>query len=167
MRMDRLTTTAQQALAEAQTSAAGRQHAEVGGLHVLAALISDRAGPAGAVLGKIGVEPMRLAQVLEAELSREATVSSGAGNAGRAVVELLGKADAEARRMGDAYVSSEHLLLALADVGGKAKDILSTLGADKSRLEKAVKEIRAASGRAEHHGPERREQFRSAQEVRD
>jgi ATP-dependent Clp protease ATP-binding subunit ClpB len=144
--MDRLTTTAQQALAEAQTSAAGRQHAEVGGLHILAALLSDRTGPAGAVLSKVGVEPMRLSQVVEAELSRQATVSSGAGSAGRAVVELLGRADAEARRMGDAYVSSEHLLLALADVGGKAKDILSTLGADKSRLEKAIKEIRAVSG---------------------
>jgi len=146
MRMDRLTTAAQQVLADAQTGAAGRSHAEVTGLHVLSALLDDRAGPGFAVLGRAGVEPLRVKQVVEAELGRQATTSSGAGNTGRAIVEILGKADAEAKKMGDAFVSTEHLLLALADAAGPAREILSTLGITRARIEKAVADIRASSG---------------------
>jgi ATP-dependent Clp protease ATP-binding subunit ClpB len=146
MRMDRLTTAAQQVLADAQTGAAGRSHAEVTGLHILSAMLDDRAGPGFAVLGRAGVEPLRVKQVVEAELGRQATTSSGAGNTGRAIVEILGKADAEAKKMGDAFVSTEHLLLALADVAGPARDLLSTLGITRARIEKSVADIRASSG---------------------
>ncbi|MCC6950233.1 MAG: AAA family ATPase [Phycisphaerales bacterium] len=146
MRMDRFTTTAQQALADAQTAAMGRGHPEVTGLHLLAALLSDKNGAGWSTLSKAGVEPARVAQVAEAELSRLPTTSSGAGSTGRAVMEILAKADAGAKGMGDSYVSSEHLLLALAQTPGQARDVLEAAGLNKSRIEQAVKAIRAASG---------------------
>ncbi len=149
MRPDRLTTTAQQALADAQSDAMGRQHAEVGGLHVLAALVGDASSPASSMLTKVGLEPRRVLQAAQGELSRLPTVSGAAPVGGRALMEILTRADAEAKRLGDAYVSSEHLLLALAEVNGssgQAKQLLATLGATKPRLEEAMKAIRKASG---------------------
>jgi ATP-dependent Clp protease ATP-binding subunit ClpB len=146
MRPDRLTTIAQQALAEAQGDASGRGNPEVNGLHVLAALLADQSSPAWSVLVRAGVDAGRVASITEGELERLPKTSSGAGTAGRALVEIMNRADGEARRMGDEYVSSEHLLLALAEVGGPAKEVLSVNAANKKTLEKAVKEIRAASG---------------------
>ncbi|GJQ28989.1 MAG: chaperone protein ClpB [Phycisphaerae bacterium] len=146
MRPDRLTVTAQQALTDAQSDAMTRGNPEVGGLHILAALVKDRAGPGWAVLSKAGVEPSRVAQVVDAELSRLPRASGNAAAAGRQVMDILAKAEAESKRLGDAYVSSEHLLLALAEAATPAKEVLSTLGVSKGRVEAAVKEIRKASG---------------------
>ncbi len=149
MRPDRLTTTAQQALADAQGDAMSRQHAEVGGLHILSALVSDASSPASSMLAKIGLEPRRALQAVQGELSRLPTVSGAAPMGGRALMEILTRADAEAKRLGDAYVSSEHLLLALAEVNGssgQARQLLTTLGATRPRLEEAMKAIRKASG---------------------
>ncbi|MAY74445.1 MAG: type VI secretion system ATPase TssH [Phycisphaerae bacterium] len=146
MRMDRLTTLAQQALAEAQTTAAGRSHPEVNGLHVLAALIGERGSAAWGVLEKSGARPEQVAGAVNAELDRLPTTSSGAGSPGRAVVEILGKADQAAQKMGDSYVSSEHLLLAVAQVGGPAKQILDTFGVGEKPITDAINQIREASG---------------------
>ncbi len=146
MRPDRLTNTAQQVLADAQREAASRGHAEVGGLHILGALVKDRAGPGWSILQRAGVEPMRVGQVVQAETGRLPTTSSNAGVPGRQILDLVTKAEQESTRLGDAYMSSEHLLLALCDAATPAKDVLGTLGVSKARLEKAVKEIRAASG---------------------
>jgi ATP-dependent Clp protease ATP-binding subunit ClpB len=146
MRPDRMTTAAQQALADAQSLASTRSNPEVGALHVLAAMLSDRNGPAWSVLTKVGADPARVAQLVDAEVSRLPSTSSGAGSAGRSIMELLNKADAEAKRMGDAYVSSEHLLLGMSEVGGPARDVLAAVGVNHKRLEEAVKAIRHASG---------------------
>ncbi|MGE3106956.1 MAG: ATP-dependent Clp protease ATP-binding subunit [Phycisphaerales bacterium] len=149
MRTDRLTTLAQQTLAEAQQDALSRGNPEVTGLHVLGAMLSDRGGTAWSILGKAmdvegGVE--RIASMTDSELGRLATTSSGAGSTGRAMMELLTRADAEAKRLGDSYISTEHLLLALAEVGGQAKELLSLNAVDKKRVERAVKQVRESSG---------------------
>jgi ATP-dependent Clp protease ATP-binding subunit ClpB len=144
--MDRFTTAAQQALADAQSSAMAASHAEITGLHVLAALLSDRQGPAWSILAKAGADTGRAASVAASELSCQPRVSAGAGATGRALAELLAKADAEARRMNDQYVSAEHLLLALAEVAGPAREVLSVAGLSRKALEGAVKSIREASG---------------------
>ncbi|MBC7772458.1 MAG: AAA family ATPase, partial [Pyrinomonadaceae bacterium] len=149
MRTDRLTTLAQQTLADSQQDAMSRGNPEVIGLHVLGAMLSDRSGTAWSILSKAmsvegGVE--RIASIVDTELGRLPKASSGAGNTGRAIMELLTKADAEAKKMGDAYVSTEHLLLSLADVPGQAKDLLALNAVDKRRIEQAVKQIRESSG---------------------
>ncbi|MBL8759209.1 MAG: AAA family ATPase [Phycisphaerae bacterium] len=148
MRQDRFTTLAQQALADAQTDAMGRNHAEMTGLHVLAALLKDRSGPAWSILTKAGADATRAASIADGEVKRLPTVSGSTspGQGGRALMEVLAKADAAAKAMSDEYVSIEHLLLALAEVNGPAKEVLSVSGADRKRLEAAVKAIRQASG---------------------
>ncbi len=146
MNPDRFTTAAQQVLSDAQSEALRRGHPEVVGLHLMASMIRDKGSAVSSILGKIGVDAARVRQVVETELSRLPTTSSNAGATGRSLMELLAKADAESRRLGDSYISSEHLMLAAADVAGGAKDVLSLLGISKSRLEEAVKAIRKASG---------------------
>jgi ATP-dependent Clp protease ATP-binding subunit ClpB len=146
MQPDKLTTTAQQALADAQRTAMGRNHPEVGGLHVLGALVDDKAGPVAAILGKAGIDAARVRQIVESELGRIPTTSSGAGTTGREIVEILAKAEAESKQLKDSYISSEHLLLALAAVKGKAREVLDTLGVQRKHLADAIAQLRKASG---------------------
>ncbi len=146
MRSDRLTSVAQQALAEAQSDAAGRSNPEVGGLHVLRAMLSDEGGPARAILERSGADARRILSIVESELGRLPKTSSGAGTPGRELMEIVNKGEAEARRLGDEYVSSEHLLLALTEAGGPAKDVLSVNAVDRKHVEQAMKDIRKASG---------------------
>ncbi len=146
MRMDRFTTAAQQALADAQSDAMGRSNPEVLGLHLLGALLADAHGPARAILARAGANADRAAQICVTEAARLPTVSGGAAGTGRALVEVLSKADALAKQMGDSVVSVEHLLLALVEVPGPAKEVLSVSGTTRAALEAAVKQIRAASG---------------------
>ncbi len=146
MRPDRLTSVAQQALAEAQSDAAGRSNPEVGGLHVLRALLSDESGPARAILERSGADARRILSIVESELGRLPKTSSGAGTPGRELMDIVNKGEAEARRLGDEYVSSEHLLLALTEAGGPAKDVLSVNAVDRKHVEQAIKDIRKASG---------------------
>ncbi|MEM0983656.1 MAG: AAA family ATPase [Planctomycetota bacterium] len=146
MRPDRFTTIAQQALADAQSAAVQRQHPEVGSLHLLAALTAERGGPVWSILEKSGVEPARVNQIAEAELSRLPTTSSGAGSTGRELMELLASADTAAKDLGDSYVSSEHLLLAIAADKSKGQELLTTLGVQPRHLKDAIEQIRKASG---------------------
>ena len=109
-------------------------------------MIRDKGSSGSSILAKAGVDATRVRQVVETELGRLPTTSSNAGATGRSLMELLAKADGEARRLGDSYISSEHLMLAAAEVAGAARDVLSLLGISKSRLEESVKAIRKASG---------------------
>ncbi len=147
MRPDRFTTLAQQALADAQADAMSRQNPEVTGLHLLAAMLKEKGGSAWSLIDKVAGNAARVAQLVETELGRLPTTSSGAGQAGRALMDILGRAEQETKKLGDSFISTEHLLLALADASGPAKDLLSTVGgADRKRLEQAIKQVREASG---------------------
>ncbi|MBL0921733.1 MAG: ATP-dependent chaperone ClpB [Phycisphaerales bacterium] len=152
MRMDRFTTLAQQALADAQAAAVEREHAEVGPLHLLYALLSDAGGAgssggvAGSILSKIGLDPQRVRAVVEAELKRQPRVSGASPQGGRRLMETLSVADKEAKALSDAYVSTEHFLLALSEQPSDAKEALSAVGVTRARVAEAIKQIRAASG---------------------
>ncbi|MEA5486604.1 ATP-dependent chaperone ClpB [Pseudanabaena sp. CCNP1317] len=146
MRPDRFTTLAQQALADAQGLALERQAAEVSPMHLLSALLSERGGTGASIVAKAGVQPERVTQVVDAELSRMPKVSGTPPQPGRAMLSILQKADADAREMGDAYVSTEHLLLALSEVATDAKQALSVVGLSHKRLMDSIKAVRAASG---------------------
>jgi len=145
MQMDRFTTAAQDALAGAQTAASAARHPEVGGLHLLASMLEDKNGPTAGIVGRLG-SPERLISVVEGELGRLPTTSSGGGQAGRAMLEILGKGEAEAKSMGDQFVSTEHLLLALTQVGGAAKDALQVSGLTEGGVRDTIRAIREASG---------------------
>ncbi len=151
MRMDRFTTLAQEALASAQSIAVARSHAELTPLHVLAALLEDTSAIAGSILSRAGVDAGRVAEIAASELSRLPTVSPSGGAAAvpqtsPALLGVLKEAEKEARNLNDAYVSTEHLLLALAEVRSDAKEVLSVAGLDRHGLLAAVRSLREASG---------------------
>ena len=122
------------------------QHSEIGTLHLLSALLADPKGPAGAILAKAGLDAARVKQATDAALARMPRAQGTTPNTGRELVEALGAAERAAQKMKDAYASCEHLLMACAETRGGAKEVLSLVGADASKLERAVAEIRKASG---------------------
>ena len=146
MRMDKLTTLAQQALAQAQQTAMGKGNPEVGSLHVLDALIDDQRGPVVAILKKIGAPVEQLAKIVKSEIERLPKTSSGAGSSGREIMEILAKADQAAEQMKDEFISCEHLLLGLTQGTGPTLEVLRVHHVDTKTAKDAIGAIRDASG---------------------
>ena len=145
MRLDRLTVKAQEAIAAAQGVASERGHAAIAPLHLLEALIGQEGGIVAPLLEKVGVPAARVAEVVDAELSRQPSQSAQAGLAmSPDLAEVLNRAEAEAKSLGDEYTSTEHMMVALAEVASPAKEVLSTLGVDKDRILVAMKDIRGS-----------------------
>ena len=143
MNMDRFTTKVQEALAGAQMRAQSAGHSQVEGLHLLAAMLDDPSSVATTLIQRVGVDPSRVASIADSELKRKPTVS-GAGNVAMArdLGEIIGKAQKEAADLKDQYVSTEHLLLGLAEAKGDAKEVLSTLGVARKDLLEAIRQLR-------------------------
>ena len=119
---NRLTQKSQEALHDAQTKALRFGHTEVDGEHLLLALLDQPEGIAPRLLAQAGADPDRLRTALEAELARRPRVTGPGVNPGEIRVtqrldRLLDRADQEARRLTDDYVSVEHLLMALLAEG--------------------------------------------------
>ena len=147
MRFDRFTTLAQEAVAAAQSSAAAAGHPDISPLHLLSAMIAEKNSSTASLLQKAGFDPSRVREVAQAQLRRLPTVQGGSGaNASRELSEVFAVAERDALKMKDAYVSSEHLMLALTAVKSDAKEVLATLGVDRARVLAAVEAIRKASG---------------------
>ncbi|MCA9296264.1 MAG: ATP-dependent chaperone ClpB, partial [Phycisphaerales bacterium] len=149
MRMDRFTTLAQQTLSDAQALASSRSHAELQPLHVLVAMLNDTQGIARSIFEKAGVQPAPIMSVAEAELKRLPSVSGGdaAGmTPSRDFMQMMNVAEQESKALGDSYVSTEHILLALSESKSSAKEVLQVSGVRRDALMNAVKALRAASG---------------------
>ena len=155
IRPENLTVRAQEALSQAQRRANDGQHAEVGPLHLLAGLLDeDQGGVIVPVLEKVGGHVQRLRQITESELGRLPKVSgAGVPVAGTAVVNILLVAEKEAKQLKDEYISTEHLLLALAKVKGEAKEALSVCGVTPEGILQALKQTRG-SARVTDQNPE-------------
>src|SRR5215471_932887 len=116
MQMDRLTIKSQEALQEAQRIAHGFSHQEIDGEHLLLALVGQADSLIPALLEKIGVPPSRLKPELERELSgrhKVQGISSGDLFLSSSMKKVLDAAQAEAGKLKDDYISTEHLLLGL------------------------------------------------------
>ena len=146
MQIDRFTTLAQEALANAQGLAVRASNPEITPLHLLAALLEAQDGVASSILDRIGIDGRRVLEITEASLSRIPTVKGAGVQTSQAFGQVLATAESDARAMKDQYVSTEHLLLSLAETPSDAKEALSTCGADKGNIKKAIEEIRKASG---------------------
>ena len=148
MRMDRFTTLAQEILSSAQSLAMGKGHAEMTPLHMLVAMLDSADSFAHSVLEKAGFDSARIEQVANSVLNRKPTISGTAGQpqASPTVMQVLNAADKEASAMKDSYISTEHLLLALAEVESDAKEVLSVSGVDRKKLLKAIQSMRESSG---------------------
>src|SRR2546430_8158770 len=144
-RFDRLTIKAQEALAEAQKLAEKAGHQQLDVEHLALALVRQREGLTQSLLNKLGADPAVLARELEQELKKIPQVSgSGAGQVTitARLNEVFSAAEQEAERFKDEYLSTEHLLLAIAEAGGAAAGIFKRQGVSKDRLYAALTSIR-------------------------
>ncbi|MEJ2769693.1 ATP-dependent chaperone ClpB [Mycetohabitans sp. B46] len=144
MRIDKLTTKFQEALADAQSLAVGRDNQYIEPLHVLAALLAQPDGAARSLLSRAGVHVQALQAALGAALERLPQVQGTDGNVqvSRELSGLLNQADKEAQKYSDAYIASEMFLLALADDKGDAGRLAREHGLTRKALEAAVAAVR-------------------------
>src|ERR1043166_6026386 len=118
MQPEKLTLKSQEALQEAQRIAQGFSHQEIDGEHLALALINQPESLIPDLFEKIGVPPANLKPDLERELARRHTAQAAAPFLGPSVKKALDAAQAEATKLKDDYVSTEHLLLGLIDQAG-------------------------------------------------
>src|ERR671931_1842469 len=144
MRLDKFTIKAQEALQAAQSLAERQSHQAIEPEHLLAALIEQREGIVGPLLAKLGARPDAIQRTLRAELAKLPAVSGGSGQyLGERTRQTLERAQAEAQRLKDEYVSAEHLLIALAqDRDGVAGRALAQNGVTAEAVYKALAEVR-------------------------
>jgi ATP-dependent chaperone ClpB len=145
-RFDKLTLKAQEAVVRAQELATDRGNAQIDPLHLLAALLTENDGIIGPILERIGVNRQQLDSIIQAELKHFAQVSGGAPPQGsRELNQVLEAAQREADAMKDEFVSTEHLLLALAKVDSKAKNILKLNAVTEKDLLKVLQAVRGSA----------------------
>ena len=157
-RMDKLTVKAQEALQRAQELAADRGNPELTPLHVLGSLLAESEGFVRPLLSKIGVEQGQLNGMVTSELDRLPKASGGAPpQMGSALGKLLEEAASAAGKLKDDYVSTEHLLLALATTESKAKSLLELNGIREQDLLSGMQALRGSS-RVTDQNPEEKYQ---------
>ncbi|MGH9400064.1 MAG: Clp protease N-terminal domain-containing protein, partial [Thermoanaerobaculia bacterium] len=148
MRFDQLTIKAQEAFQEAQRDARSRANAELLPDHLLLALLTQPEGVVVAILQKLGVDSEALARDTAAYLDRQPKVSGASADASpsREMTGVFDAAFETAKEFGDEYVSTEHFLIALAQpAAGESGKLLSSRGAKKDALLKALKEVRGST----------------------
>ncbi len=148
MRFDQLTIKAQEAISEAQRDARGRGNAELTGEHLLAALLAQTEGVVVPILQKLGVDPGALAREVGASIERGSRVTGASADAvpSRELTGVFDRAFEIAKEFGDEYISTEHLLVALAESSaGEAAKMLGKAGARKDAILRALKEVRGSS----------------------
>jgi len=139
MQADRFTIKSQEALAAAQKLAAAKRNPQVDPLHLLVSLLEQEGGIVVPVLRRANADPEVARRRANEQLDALPTVTGDATQApalDQRMVETLGRADEEARGFGDEYVSTEHLLLALAS------DPQIDVGASRDVLADAVQSVR-------------------------
>jgi ATP-dependent Clp protease ATP-binding subunit ClpB len=154
MRLDKLTTAFQQALAEGQSLAVARDNPYIEPSHVLAAMLVQPDGPK-ALLDRAGANTAALKTAMDVAINSLPSVQGGGQvQAGRDLVQLLQAADKEATKRGDQFIASEMFLLALADSKSDIGGIVRGHGLSRKALEAAVDAVRggAAVDSAESEG---------------
>jgi ATP-dependent Clp protease ATP-binding subunit ClpB len=166
MQADRFTIKSQETLAAAGRLAEERRNPQITPLHLLATLLSDAGAGAGTespggvvlpVLAKLGVQAAAVRSAVEQALAGLPVLGEGSeaqtAAPGAEFVSVLRSAEREASSLGDQYVSTEHLLLALAADKGAAGQALNGAGAGRERLLQALAEVRG-SHRVTDQSPE-------------
>ena len=160
IRPDRMTIKAQEAFRDAAEEARRRGNPVVNDAHLVAALVQQPEGVVQPLLQKAGVSVARLADEVEREIARfPRQEGSGAEpTLSRELHRVFDRAEEDARKLGDAYVSTEHLLLALAEEkGASARAMLSAQGVAAEDLRRALQEVRG-SHRVTDQSPEEKYQ---------
>jgi ATP-dependent Clp protease ATP-binding subunit ClpB len=158
-RFDKFTVKAQEAVQAAQSLADQHDHQSVEPEHLLVALVQQQEGVVGPLLAKLGAPADQIRRQTEAELTKLPKVRGGAPQyAGQRLQGVFERAQTEAQRLKDEYVSTEHLLIGLTqDKGSPAGRILSGSGVTPEAIYKALVEVRG-SQRVTDQNPEEKYQ---------
>ena len=140
MRMDKLTTRFQLALADAQSLAVGRDHQFIEPLHLMLALLDQDGGNTRHLLLQAGLTVPKLRSQLGESLDRQARVEGNEGSVqvSNDLSRLLNVSDKLAQKRDDQYISSELFVLAAVDDTGELGQILKNNGADSSAVRQAI-----------------------------
>ena len=159
MRLDKLTTKLQEALADAQSQAVGNDHQYIEPVHLLLALLAQDDGGSRSLLQRAGVNVAGLQSALQHALTRLAKVSGTGGEVqvGRELSSLLNLADKEAQKHGDEFIASEMVLLGLMDDKSDAGRAARDNGLTRKALEAAMSAVRGGAHVSSQEGEGQRE----------
>jgi ATP-dependent Clp protease ATP-binding subunit ClpB len=145
---DQLTTKSQEAVSAAVRTAGGAGNPNVEPIHLLRALLAQGDGTTRPLLAAVGVDAdqlIREADAVAAKLPSASGPSVGAPAASGSFYRVLTTAGEVAGEIGDEYVSTEHLLVALSKVESPSRDLLTRAGASSDRLRAAFAEVRGSA----------------------
>jgi len=159
MRMDKLTSKFQMALADAQSLAVGRDHQFIEPLHLMTALLDQEGGSVRHLLAQADVNVNQLRSALGDALERLPSVSGAAGDVhvSNDLGRLLNQTDKLAQERKDAYVSSELFVLAAVEDRGQLGELMRAAGAAKGPLEQAVDNLRGGQSVDDPNAEEQRQ----------
>jgi ATP-dependent Clp protease ATP-binding subunit ClpB len=144
MRMDKLTSKLQSALADAQSMAVGRDHTQLEPVHLLLALLNQQGGTVAPLLAQAGVNVNALRSQLNSQLDGLARLKEATGEISLSAElgRILNLADKLAQERKDQFISSELVVLAMAQDKGPVGEALRKAGATKAVLSKAIDAVR-------------------------
>ncbi|WP_426360016.1 ATP-dependent chaperone ClpB [Pseudocolwellia sp. HL-MZ19] len=144
MRLDRFTQTFQEAISDAQSLALGKDHQFIEPTHLMMSLLNQNNNSVIPLLKSAGVNIHTLRNQIDTSLTNLAQVSGTGGDVqlSASLGNLFNLCDKYAQKLGDKYISSEVFVLAAIEDKGALGRMLTALGANKSRLEKAIEHIR-------------------------
>ena len=146
MRFDRFTIRGQEAVQEAIGIAEKNQNQQVEPEHLLASMLEQKEGTLRPILGKVGANAQAILTEAQAAIAKFPKVSGGQQYFSSRINTIFQEAQKEAEKMQDEYMSTEHLLLAIAaEKDGDAGRILRSNGITKEDVEKAVTEMRGGA----------------------
>ena len=142
MQLDRFTEKAQEAIVAAQQLAERMQSPVFDAEHLLAALVEPDDGIPAETLRRLGVDLAGFRGELAALLARRAHIQGGTLSLDPRAKRVIERAQEEARRLGDEYTSTEHLLLGTAEAGGEGQQLLERHGAGREAVLGALQTVR-------------------------
>jgi ATP-dependent Clp protease ATP-binding subunit ClpB len=157
MDADRLTTKSQEAVSAAVRRAAAEGHPEVAPVHLLLALLDQSEGIAASLLTAVGSNPAQVKTRAEqqlADLPKASGSTVAAPGLSRSLLASMEAAQRAAKSAGDEYVSTEHLLVGLAEAGGDVAELLKQERALPKQLVDAFERVRGGVRRVTTKDPE-------------
>ena len=142
MRLDKWAVTAQEALQAALGIAGDVEASEVAPTHLLKALLDSNERNLRSILEKIGADPDEIATQVDQAISKAPKVNGAQIGIGNDLLKVINEAEKLATKLGDSYVTSEHLLTALANDNTDAGRILRDAGVTAKRVEEVYNELR-------------------------
>ncbi len=142
MRLDKWAVTAQEALQAALGIAGDVEASEVAPTHLLKALLDSNERNLRSILEKIGADPDTIATQVDQAISKAPKVSGAQIGIGNDLLKVINEAEKLATKLGDSYVTSEHLLTALANDNTDAGRILRDAGVTSKRVEEVYNDLR-------------------------